>query len=46
MERLFLLFMAAVVGLTDRELEKIVRSNLEALGPRLELGILGHRHDH
>ena len=39
-------FMAAVVGLTDRELEKIVRSNLEALGPRLELGILGHRHDH
>lgn len=39
-------FMAAAVGLTDEELERIVKGSLEPLGLRLEMGILGHKHEH
>ena len=39
-------FMAAAVGLTDEELERIVKGSLEPLGLRLELGILGLKHEH
>ncbi len=38
--------MAAAVGLTDEELERIVKGSLEPLGLRLELGILGLKHEH
>ena len=37
--------MAAVVGLTDKELERIVESSLEPLGPRLDMDILEHKHE-
>ncbi len=39
-------FMAAAVGLTDEELERIVKGSLEPLGLRLEMGILGLQHEH
>ena len=39
-------FMAAVVGLTDKELEQIVESSLEPLDSRLDMDILEHKHEH
>ncbi len=39
-------FMAAVVGLSDHELEEILEGALEPLEERLELDIKEHKHEH